>query len=37
MNINEVIATVHVLNGGKLDDTEKILHPNDDVNKAIFK
>jgi fumarate hydratase class II len=35
MNINEVIANrAHVLNGGKLDDTEKILHPNDDVNKS---
>ena len=35
MNINEVIANRgHVLNGGKLNDAEKILHPNDDVNKS---
>ncbi len=35
MNVNEVIAyRGHVLNGGKLDDKEKILHPNDDVNKS---
>ncbi len=35
MNINEVIANrAHVLNGGKLDDKEKIIHPNDDVNKS---
>jgi fumarate hydratase, class II len=35
MNLNEVIAyRGHVLNGGKLADKEKILHPNDDVNKS---
>lgn len=35
MNVNEVIANRgHVLNGGKLDDEVKILHPNDDVNKS---
>ncbi len=35
MNVNEVIANrAHVLNGGKLTDTEKILSPNDDVNKS---
>lgn len=35
MNVNEVIANRgHVLNGGALTDKEKILHPNDDVNKS---
>src|SRR5881396_2021270 len=35
MNVNEVIAyRAHVLNGGQLADKEKILHPNDDVNKS---
>ena len=35
MNVNEVIAyRGHVLNGGKLGDKEKYLHPNDDVNKS---
>lgn len=35
MNVNEVIANRgHVLNGGKLEDEEKALHPNDDVNKS---
>jgi fumarate hydratase class II len=35
MNVNEVIAyRAHVMNGGKLTDKEKILHPNDDVNKS---
>lgn len=35
MNANEVIANRgHVLGGGKLDDSEKALHPNDDVNKS---
>jgi fumarate hydratase, class II len=35
MNVNEVIAyRAHVLNGGKLSDEKKILHPNDDVNKS---
>jgi fumarate hydratase class II len=35
MNVNEVIANrAHVLGGGRLDDHQKILHPNDDVNKS---
>lgn len=35
MNLNEVIANrAHVMQGGKLDDAKKILHPNDDVNKS---
>lgn len=35
MNANEVIAyRAHVLNGGKLTDENKVLHPNDDVNKS---
>jgi fumarate hydratase class II len=35
MNVNEVIAyRGHVLQGGKLKDKEKFLHPNDDVNKS---
>ena len=35
MNANEVIANRgHVLGGGKLEDAEKALHPNDDVNKS---
>lgn len=35
MNVNEVIANRgHVINGGKLTDKEKTLHPNDDVNKS---
>src|SRR5258706_2846450 len=35
MNVNEVIAyRGHVLNGGQLSDKEKVLHPNDDVNKS---
>ena len=35
MNINEVIANrAHVINGGSLEDTKKIIHPNDDVNKS---
>jgi len=35
MNVNEVVAyRGHVLNGGKLTDKEKYLHPNDDVNKS---
>ena len=35
MNVNEVVAyRAHVLQGGKLDDEKKILHPNDDVNKS---
>lgn len=35
MNVNEVIAyRAHVLNGGRLSDKQKVLHPNDDVNKS---
>ena len=35
MNVNEVIANRgHVLQGGALDDDDKFLHPNDDVNKS---
>ena len=35
MNMNEVIANRgHVINGGFLDDSNKSLHPNDDVNKS---
>ncbi|MCF8232805.1 MAG: class II fumarate hydratase [Bacteroidales bacterium] len=35
MNVNEVIANrAHVLNGGKLGEGEKAVHPNDDVNKS---
>jgi fumarate hydratase class II len=35
MNCNEVIANrAHVLSGGSLTDTDKIVHPNDDVNKS---
>ena len=35
MNVNEVIANrAHVLSGGKLTDENKVLHPNDDVNKS---
>ncbi|MEM7101678.1 MAG: class II fumarate hydratase [Bacteroidota bacterium] len=35
MNVNEVIANRgHVLSGGSLTDQEKVLHPNDDVNKS---
>jgi fumarate hydratase class II len=35
MNVNEVIAyRGHVLNGGELSDKQKVLHPNDDVNKS---
>lgn len=35
MNVNEVIAyRAHVLNGGKLTDEKKSVHPNDDVNKS---
>ena len=35
MNVNEVIANrAHVLLGGKLDDEQKKIHPNDDVNKS---
>ncbi len=35
MNVNEVVANrAHVLNGGKLSDEKKVIHPNDDVNKS---
>lgn len=35
MNANEVIANrAHVLSGGKLDDADKVLKANDDVNKS---
>ncbi|MBX2939665.1 MAG: class II fumarate hydratase [Ferruginibacter sp.] len=35
MNVNEVIAyRGHVMQGGHLQDKEKVLHPNDDVNKS---
>lgn len=35
MNCNEVIANLaHVKNGGQLTDKEKVLAPNDDVNKS---
>ncbi len=35
MNVNEVVAyRAHVINGGKLTDKEKFIHPNDDVNKS---
>jgi fumarate hydratase, class II len=35
MNVNEVIANRgHVLSGGSLLDDNKVLHPNDDVNKS---
>lgn len=35
MNVNEVIANRgHVLNGGKLTDKDKVLLPNDDINKS---
>lgn len=35
MNANEVIANrAHVINGGTLADDQKVLHPNDDVNKS---
>ncbi len=35
MNVNEVVANrSHVLLGGQLDDPQKKIHPNDDVNKS---
>lgn len=35
MNVNEVVANrAHVINGGKLTDETKTIHPNDDVNKS---
>jgi fumarate hydratase class II len=35
MNVNEVIVNrAHVRAGGRLTDRERILHPNDDVNRS---
>jgi len=35
MNVNEVVAyRAHVLKGGSLNDKDKFIHPNDDVNKS---
>ncbi len=35
MNLNEVIANrAHVLMGGKITDSQKTVHPNDDVNMS---
>ncbi|MBW8685666.1 class II fumarate hydratase [Chitinophaga rhizophila] len=35
MNVNEVVAyRAHVISGGKLTDKDKVIHPNDDVNKS---
>lgn len=35
MNVNEVIANqAHLLKGGKLEDSKKEFHPNDDINKS---
>lgn len=35
MNCNEVIANrAHVISGGTLTDSEKVMKPNDDVNKS---
>jgi len=35
MNVNEVVANrAHVKQGGQLTDENKVLHPNDDVNKS---
>ncbi len=35
MNLNEVISNrAHVLDGGKLGEGTKLIHPNDDVNKS---
>ena len=35
MNINEVVANrAHVLEGNKLGEGERFIHPNDDVNKS---
>jgi fumarate hydratase class II len=35
MNVNEVVAyRAHVIKGGSLTDKEKVVHPNDDVNKS---
>jgi fumarate hydratase class II len=35
MNVNEVIANrTHVLKGNKLGEGQRLIHPNDDVNKS---
>ena len=35
MNLNEVIANrAHVIKGNKLGEGQKLIHPNDDVNKS---
>ncbi len=35
MNVNEVVANrAHVLNGGSLEEQERVIHPNDDVNRS---
>jgi fumarate hydratase class II len=35
MNVNEVVAyRAHIIKGGALTDKEKVIHPNDDVNKS---
>jgi fumarate hydratase, class II len=35
MNVNEVISNrAHMLQGGKLEDKTRFIHPNDDVNKS---
>jgi len=35
MNVNEVVAyRAHVITGGALTDKDKVIHPNDDVNKS---
>ena len=35
MNVNEVIANrAHVLQGNKLGEGKRLIHPNDDVNKS---
>jgi fumarate hydratase class II len=35
MNVNEVVSNrAHVLDGGKLGEGDKLIHPNDDVNKS---
>ncbi len=35
MNVNEVVSNrSHVLKGGSLGEGEKLIHPNDDVNKS---
>ena len=35
MNVNEVVANrVHVIQGNRLGDGHRLIHPNDDVNKS---